>query len=258
MTSSAPPMARRFGKRARNTIRAMLRRAGYDVVRADRAGQKLALLPLALGFAAGVSRQVSAVQVGANDGSDEFRDMVRALGARALLIEPNAGLVPQILHHYAGCESVEVETVAVDDRSGVRQLYIAGGETRAAYAALGLSATGVSSFHKAHVRRHLQEYFGAAESQQIDALEVPTAPLWKIAQDRGFFGADILQIDTEGHDLCVLRTAKLAAWKPAILVMEVAHLSDQDVGECRDLLRACGYRCYDEAPDLIALAHGGR
>ncbi len=258
MTSSAPPMARRFGKRARNTIRAMLRRAGYDVVRAESARQKLTLLPLALGFAAGTSRQVSAVQVGANDGGDEFRDMVRALGARALLIEPNAELVPYILHHYAGCEGVEVETIAVDDEPGVRKLYVAGGETRAAYAALGLSATGVSSFNQAHVRRHLQEYFGTAGSLQIDALEVPTAPLWKIAQDHGFFGADILQIDTEGHDLCVLRTARLAAWKPAILVMEVAHLSDRDIAECRGLLRACGYHCYDEAPDLIALARGVR
>ncbi len=231
----------------------LVRTAGYEITRTDRANRRLTLLGLAMGFGYAVPRQISVVQVGANDGDDEMREVVQTLGARALLIEPNVELIPGLVKSYKGCQNVSVECVAVDDRCSNRILHVVQGKSRARYEALGLSPTGISSFDENHVRRHLEYYFGTAASLDIGKLEVRTAPLWHIAKDRGFFGADILQIDTEGYDFCVLKTAKLEDWKPAIVSLEMSHLSNQELMDCREFLSDAGYKYYEESPDLIAL-----
>jgi FkbM family methyltransferase len=225
---------------------------GYEFVRAHRGKKRSPLFGLAMGFGAALSRQISVVQVGANDGDDEMRDVVKTLQAKSLLIEPNAELLPNLLNNYDGCKHVTVECLAVDEECGNRTLYVVQGKSRTRYESLGLSPTGISSFNENHVRKHLEHFLGRSSSLDIGKMEVPTAPLWHIAKQKGFFGADILQIDTEGYDFCVLKTAKLEEWKPAIVSLEASHLSSQELIDCQGLLTGAGYECYEELPDLIA------
>lgn len=61
-----------------------------------------------------------------------------------------------------------------------------------------------------------------------------------------------LQIDTEGHDFIVVKSAVEAGCMPRIINYEHKHLSYDDQVTCRDFLAAKGYAFYTTGTDTLA------
>ncbi len=242
-------------KRSRDFIRRKFRGLGYEIVPAREARRQLNLFGLLLGMslARAPKYPISVVQVGANDGADELRKIIKATNSRVLLIEPNPELIPLVVANYSGVSGAQVANVAIDPVEGHRDLYVLSGKTRIAFQSLGMSPTGISSFSEEHLIKHLKMFLGRIPKEGITKFSVPTAPLWSVAQSRGFFGAEVIQIDAEGFDLEVLKTANLADWNPAVVQLEVSNLTKEEIVESRELLTALGYKLFDCFPDMIGV-----
>jgi FkbM family methyltransferase len=65
--------------------------------------------------------------------------------------------------------------------------------------------------------------------------------------------ADLLVIDTEGHDWEILRHAPLERLRPRLIVFEHYHLPAGDRDAARDHLRELGYDLIEEGLDTLAL-----
>jgi hypothetical protein len=61
-----------------------------------------------------------------------------------------------------------------------------------------------------------------------------------------------LQIDTEGHDFVVIKSAVAARCLPRIINYESKHLSMDDQIACRELLAAHGYSFLTNFADTLA------
>ena len=61
-----------------------------------------------------------------------------------------------------------------------------------------------------------------------------------------------LQIDTEGHDFAVVKSAVAAGCLPKIINYEHMHLTYDDQVKCRDLLSSHGYSFWTGDQDTLA------
>jgi FkbM family methyltransferase len=186
-------------------------------------GQFAVLCPLLLGRV-GVERTV--VDVGANDGffsSNSYPFIAR--GWRALLIEPNPGAFgkAQRLHKKRG--HVTLVNSACSDHDGILELQtFAGDDDGGSHSALRLDVGSPDARQtpgeKVQVKVHRLEAL-------LTDFRIPTE-----------FG--LLTIDTEGHDLHVLRGANLAHFRPHVIITE----SNPGDEEKFAFLRDNGYRLH--------------
>lgn len=88
---------------------------------------------------------------------------------------------------------------------------------------------------------HFDESHEVVASVEVSTLDV-------VLRDRGISSIDFLKIDTEGHDLAVLRGADLEALAPAIIVAEFdqfkANHGGHSLGEIEEYLQAAGYETF--------------
>lgn len=107
----------------------------------------------------------------------------------------------------------------------------------------------LGSFYPNHISRH--EAICPNISLCQETLEVPCIPLGTIMLLHNLSEIDLLLIDTEGHDLQVLRMAHLAISKPALVRYEHKHLSSHDKELAENTLVREGYEIGCEEYDTF-------
>jgi len=186
-------------------------------------GQFAVLGPLLLRHA-GVERTV--VDVGANDGfysSNSYPFIAR--GWRALLIEPNPGAFGKARRLHKKREHVTLVNSACSDHDGILELQtFAWDDDGGSHSALRLDAGSPDASSTPGERFQVKVH-------RLDALLTE----FRIPREFG-----LLTIDTEGHDLHVLRGANLACFRPHVIITG----SNPDDEEKFALLRDNGYRLH--------------
>ena len=200
------------------------------------------------------------VQVGAMDGLsfDPIHALVRRHGWHGLLLEPLPDLFARLLANYAGTPGLRFENAAIAETEGtaeIRRIPLAAVQT--GQAARGFA--GMSSFRDnfAPGNRVLEDSgLGQEDLDRIRGLvtveTVRTMRLQTALARHGVEKIDVLQIDTEGFDYIVLKQLDFGLFRPWIVNMEIAHLSEEERRLATDLLVSQGYTVAANGHDLLA------
>ncbi len=170
------------------------------------------------------------VDVGANDGfysSNSYPFIVRRW--RALLIEPHPAAFRKAQHLHKRRSQVVVVNAACSDREGTLELQTYIGDDGGSHSRIRLEdgTTEVGSYPPGE---RLQVKVCRLEGL-MEEFHIPT-------------GFGLLTIDTEGHDLQVLRGANLARFRPQVIISE----TNRDDEEKSGFLRENGYCLHTALP----------
>lgn len=245
---------------AKRLFRRMLRSQHWDItpVSPDN-GSPLPVLSVLIDYIVRVEGPKAILEIGANDGvsmRDPVHGSILRLGLPALLVEPLPDIFAKLQTSYAGCPNVQFANLAVSDEPGEAEIF------RINPAATGLPGwvQGLASFKKSVLVKHAtaEGVDRARFLASIESLRVPVVTVASLLEqypvENGFA---VLQIDTEGHDLHVVRSAVAAKCLPRIINYEHKHLSYADQVACRELLAAHGYSFWSAKPDTLAVRLAG-
>jgi FkbM family methyltransferase len=189
------------------------------------------------------------VQIGANDGvsGDPLAAAFSKSRWSGLLVEPVPYLYEKLVAHYRNRRGVRIERAAVSTSEGEAPLYrlrTVPGESPEWFNQLATLDREVLLKHRSSI-------------PEIDSLiveeRVPTVRLDTVLARHGISTIDFLVIDTEGHDLEVLRSLDLERFHPRLLMFEHQHLSETDKQSAYALLKTAGYDLR-ETPEGDAIA----
>ena len=181
--------------------------------------------------------QLTAVQVGAHDGSDDpLERAIATHGLRALLIEPQPGPCEVLRRRYEAESSVTIINAAIGATDGHATLYTLANDTR-----LPDWADRLASFDRGHLQKYSELLPPGAIDRNVIELTVDTMTFDTALQADGIDQVDILQIDTEGYDLEILRLFDIPRRLPSIVNFERINLSHEDQERAVDLLLGNGY-----------------
>lgn len=234
--------------------REALRRRGYELKLLATTGEtEFSIVELLLERVLKCEPGGAIFQVGANDGV--LVDPVRAAIVRhnlpAILIEPLPDIFEDLRKSYADHPKVRCLNVAVSERTGEARLY----RIDPAYSDLPEWVRGIASFHRSVLMKHSvwdgvdPKRFEAAIREVVVPVRTFRDLLADVVSPESFI---MLQIDTEGHDLVVLRSAANCGFLPPIVTYEHKHLSLADQRSARTLLAKRGYALHNDDCDTIA------
>lgn len=197
----------------------------------------------------------SLLQIGANDGVrfDPVRYSIIKHNLSAVLVEPLPDLFRQLQSNYADQPKIKFENVAVSNFSGEAELF----RIKNNMNHLPDWAQGLASFDKQHLLKPHTDWEGFKEHDLEPLIEKVRVPVITIAQILGKYSwlspLLVLQIDTEGHDFQVIKSAFDAQCFPRIIHYEHTNLSYSDQFSCRDLLTSKGYYFFSDRADTLAI-----
>lgn len=192
------------------------------------------------------------VEVGANDGvyQDKLRPhLLTRPRWRSYLLEPvpeSFRLLRRNVRRIPGAIPVNA---AISDSSGVMPFYTVRPPGRGEVIWEGHSA--LASFDRDVIAKHT-DFIPDIESRIVET-NVPVFTAGAFRAEFGIDRIDLLHIDTEGHDLSVLREFDVAVTRPFVIVFEHWHLSDVEITEAHGILRDAGYRWRIEGLDTVAV-----
>jgi FkbM family methyltransferase len=179
------------------------------------------------------------VQIGANDGDDFVRSVIRRYGRRrdikAILVEPQPYFCTKLLNNYEKMHDIKIMNVAVSDSDREATLYYID------YGAKDVPgwAKGLGSFDRDVVLSHEDLFTGLGQS--IKTLNVKCVTVPELLSDTPNGTLDVLVIDTEGHDYVILKQFDFTQVRPKLIVFESKHLSADDLARSDAMLCGAGY-----------------
>lgn len=191
------------------------------------------------------------MQIGANDGVafDPLHHHVIEREWSGLLVEPIPHLYEQLQKSYAAQrERLQFDRCAVTDEDGTATIYHLQ-QTDDPDVPVWSDALG--SLHRDVVVGHSPE-IPDIESRLI-STDVPTKTFDTLCRDHDIETFDLLHLDTEGHDLEILRTVDLHRFQPAVIVFEHFHLGAPGLATAREMLATAGYETVTAPVDTLAL-----
>jgi FkbM family methyltransferase len=178
------------------------------------------------------------VQVGVHDGTaiDPLRDELLRRPWRGILLEPVPYVFERLRANYGRYDRLILENAAIADEDGTRDFHhLPQTEDPSLwkwYDALG-------SFRREVVLGHKRLIPDIED--RIVTTAVPCLTFDSLTKKHGVEHIDIVQIDTEGYDLEVLRLIDLVRWQPELVMYEHVHLGDDGRAAARSLLDESGY-----------------
>jgi FkbM family methyltransferase len=192
------------------------------------------------------------LQIGAMDGVqyDPIHHLVKRYQWHGVLVEPLPENVKELKHNYRDIANLQFANVAIDASAGIKTFYRILPED-IARSGLPEWCIGISSFSREHLVMHDQMHQGISHhivETQVDALTLPellqTYPLPRI---------DLLQIDVEGYDWVVLSQLDFSIYKPRIINLEFARLSQEHKSQLLQRLFENHYMVTACELDLLAI-----
>lgn len=194
-------------------------------------------------------RDARFVQIGAHDGTqlDPLRWAVLATGWRGIMVEPVPYVFDRLRARYGGNPRLYLENLAIHETAESLPFYFipeSDGNLWEWYDALG-------SFRREVLVSHTG--FIADVDEIVESMPVACITFDDLCARHGFAQVDLIQIDTEGMDLTILRTIDLARYRPALVMVEELHMTQPERAEARTLLTNAGYRWVADGMDLLGL-----
>ncbi|MBC7807886.1 MAG: FkbM family methyltransferase [Akkermansiaceae bacterium] len=239
---------------ADKSIRGILKTRGQEfVIREARNGEMIPLLSLLIEHCTMMEGKGAIVQIGANDGimEDPVRKSIVSHSLPALLVEPLPNLFEELKKNYSGQPQVRFDNVAVSNEPGEANIF----RLRADATQFPEWVHMLASFDKSVILKHkdMDGIRGKNFEQYIEDIPVPVVTVKQLLQRHPDLGnITALQIDTEGHDFIVVKSAVDGDCLPRIINYEHKHLSYGDQTACRDLLAKKGYSFCSTGSDTLA------
>lgn len=228
-------------------IRRTLRARGFDIVRyMPEIGAPFDVLPIIVRDRLTRGGPFFFVQIGANDGmlDDPLRTLILDHKLTGLLVEPLPDMFELLQRNYAGSEGLIFENVAIASEAGLAPLYRVARDS-------GVPASsywhGLASFSKRHLLKE-----GVPEAS-IERVDVRAVTLQSLLVKHRVQAVDLLQVDAEGYDYEVVRSAVEGGCLPRIINYEHCHLVPSVRAACWRLLDEHGYRFIEVGKDTLAM-----
>ena len=189
------------------------------------------------------------VQIGANDGvfHDPIRRFVTRNNVAGLAVEPLKDFFEKLAANYRDFPKVKPVNVAIHQSARTIAIHRV---DPARAAQLGEWTKGIASFKESHHR------INRVPDDVMVCETVACVTMAELFQQHGVGHVDLLQIDTEGYDLEIIKMVDFGRIKPAIIHFEHG-LPDQtmslaDFKECSARLMDHGYFILTEPYDATA------
>ncbi len=190
---------------------------------------------------------LSFIQVGANDGQrfDPLHPFLRKHRWRGVLVEPVPQNFRALEKTYDGCPRLVLLQALVDESSGTRTMYYVREGTPGPDWIHGLATLSRKGLLESLRLVGLDERVVASE----ELPAVVWADVWcHLPSAR----CDVLALDTEGHDLVLLRAVDLASRRPTVVHFEHQHFSKSERLEVYGELMDLGYEIATDENDTTA------
>lgn len=245
----------------RETFKSLSRRVGFDVVRwhpsftrmlLPMVGEALSPLELAVPSLLADRADFFFVQIGANNGvrADPLRSLVVRYHLRGLMVEPLRDVFVELKRNYASETQLAFANVAIATQNGEATLFRFKPE-----APVPDWAHGLATWDGDKIRRIARDW---KLDHCVEEARVRTVTFAGLLNEYSITNMALLQIDTEGFDLEVIKMALRTGVRPALVNYEFIHLSLEDRLESCRLLAACGY-CFLHGPtDTLAVLGDGQ
>ena len=192
-------------------------------------------------------RDLFFIQIGANDGvsNDPLFRFVNEYGWRGILVEPLPEVFELLKKNYAGKANLKFVNAAISEQDGFRTLYTVRIDTDTFSLAHEFS-----SFRKEVVAQQTTWVPDIAE--RIEETRVKCISLDTLLKEADGNEVDILQVDTEGYDLEILKMIDFSRLHPPIICYEHCNLNKAEQQAAAQLLIGHGYRLTRDNLDTIA------
>lgn len=200
------------------------------------------------------------IQVGANDGinNDPIHKFIKRDNWSGILIEPQKAIFEKYLKNlYSKHSNIITLCKAIGSSDATSTLYKIGWcDMR--------WASGLSSFKKENIQNAYDNGFVKKVSEKYN-LSIPEDRSTHIVSEQvdklhpstliskyNVKNIDLLQIDVEGFDYEVIKLFDIVKTRPASIIYENIHLSENDKNECKDYLVSHGYKVTDFDSNTLA------
>ena len=189
------------------------------------------------------------VQIGANDGvfCDPIWEFVTRNNVAGLVVEPLKDVFEQLVENYRPYPKVKAVNTAIHASLRSAQMHRV---DPSSLPHLEAWARGIGSFNARH---HVDAGVPAAAMR---TETVTCVTLEELLQQHGVGAIDLLQIDTEGYDLEIIRMIDFRSRRPAIIHFEHGMpngiTTPAEFNKCASRLMDNGYQIATEYFDAVA------
>lgn len=245
------PLFSAIKERGKALLRDRLRAQGFEVVRREATnGRSLSLFKLLVERVIAKSGNGTIVQIGAHDGffDDPVHEVVVSLGSQAILVEPLPDVFKRLRENYAGVQGLQFENVAIGAQTGRGDIF----RVNPNVAGLPQWLHSVASFDKTLLLRQQKRVRGIDIRPHIEAVPVPIVTMGELLERHPKQRPIIaLQVDAEGYDFVVVKSAAEAGCLPPVVAYEHKHMTYSDQIACRDFLSGHGYALCSAGQDTF-------
>jgi len=183
------------------------------------------------------------VEIGAMDGKrhDSMYKYIQKYNWKGILIEPLPDMFEKSKKNYSNKDNLLFENSAISSYKGTHNIYRILDDVIKENK-LENWADGISSFYKT---KHINEFDKYITNQIITCITFQN-----LVDKYNIKKIDVLQIDTEGHDLIILQLI-LPLFQPLFIKVEYKHLKREDRKTMRNLLIKYGYKISTASGDYI-------
>ena len=208
-------------------------------------------------FCRAIERRLRFVQVGANDGNDEFTSIRWRYHWHGVMVEPQRKVFNQLVQSNSE-PGIAFEMAAVADQDGARTLYEISFST-------SQWATALASFDRNVIQKHINNgYIASCAMKEGVALPsriedyytrepVECITLNSLLERHHLDSVDIILVDTEGYDHEIVQQIPTLQNLPKVVIFEHKHLAESNYRACIHMLLALKYELHADSSNCIAV-----
>lgn len=181
-------------------------------------------------------KDVYLLQIGANDGrrNDEASQFIHKYRWRGLLLEPLPDIFSALEDTYAQMKQVALVNAALADRDGEMTFYRVKPGPDIPDFCNQLGSFSLDTILE--YRTTFPEIEQHIITEKVQTLTFPT-----LIHRHGVEKIDVIVVDTEGYDYQILKMLDLRQFRPALIMYEHNHLSEEENHAAVQLLTDAGY-----------------
>ena len=202
------------------------------------------------------SKEISMIQVGANDGSlcDPIRKYVLLNKVKGIMLEPQADVFKNLQKNYFSVSGLNFVNKALSEHNGSTSLYSVSDFLIEQYPDL----SGVASFFKPHLVKEIKSNKhklnfkkGEGVEDYIIKTQVETINYSALLQKYSIDQLDLLMIDAEGFDFEAVMLFPFDEIKPKAVLFEDKHIKKLKKTSLNEYLCRLGYKPFHAKNDVL-------
>jgi FkbM family methyltransferase len=196
------------------------------------------------------------IQVGAHNGvsNDHLHNLIEKRKPRGILVEPQTLEFEVLTSNYSHCDTLVFENIAIANEDGEKTFYTIRPELQ-----FLRYANQIASLSHDHTKRLLTFHLSNEASAQVvrefksrnlkieDCIAIQTVKCQtfrSLLEKHNVSRYDLLQVDAEGYDYEILKSADLETYKPRLINYEHGNLTEHDKYESWKYLIGLGYHLF--------------